>query len=297
MELVNLFPGGLVAWADEARQGLRVLVILSVAWLMLALARRVIRAIRLQLQRRTDDPEQMRRLDTLGRVLRYGAAVAVSLVAGMLVLAELGIAIAPILASAGVVGLAIGFGAQSLIKDFFTGLFLLIDDQIHQGDVVEVAGKGGLVEEVTLRYVRLRDYEGNVHFIPNGVIDTVTNRSRDHAYAVIDVGVAYREDLDEVFAVMREVGAGMRADPDLAARILEDLEIAGVEQWADSAVVVRARFKVEPLEQWGVRRAFLLRLKQAFDARGIEIPYPHLTVYAGQDKDARAPAWPVQLRN
>lgn len=169
-----------------------------------------------------------------------------------------------------------------------------MEDQIHQGDVVEVAGKGGLVEEITLRYVRLRDYEGSVHIIPNSAISTVTNRSRGFAYAVIDIGVAYREDIEQVFDVMRQVGTDMRQDSTLAPLILEDLEIAGVESWADSAVMLRCRFKVRPLEQWTVRRVFLLRAKQAFDNHGIEIPYPHLTIYAGQDKAGSAPPFRLQ---
>jgi len=168
---------------------------------------------------------------------------------------------------------------------------------VRQGDVVEVAGKGGLVEEMTLRYIRLRDYEGSVHYVPNGTITSVTNRSRGFAYAVIDVGVAYREDLDEVYAVMREVAAELRVDPEFADKIEDDLEIAGVDNWADSAVMIRCRFKVKPLEQWGVRRAFLHRLKKAFDAAGIEIPYPHLTVYAGQDKQGHAPPLPLNFES
>jgi small conductance mechanosensitive channel len=154
---------------------------------------------------------------------------------------------------------------------------------------VEVAGKSGLVEEVTLRYIRMRDYDGNVHFVPNGLVTTVTNKSRGFAHAVIDVGVAYREDLEEAFAIMRHVGDEMRASDDFGPRILEDIEIVGVENWADSAVTLRCRLKVLPLEQWNIRREYLRRLKRAFDTSGIEIPYPHLTVYAGQAKDGSAP--------
>jgi len=211
----------------------------------------------------------------------------------MLVLSELGISIAPILAAAGVLGLAVGFGAQSLVKDYFSGLFLLLEDQIRHGDVIEAGGKSGLVEEVTLRYVRMRGYDGNVHFVPNGQIESVTNMTREYSYALIDVGVAYRENIDEVFAVIRQVAAGMRADPQFQHVILEDVDLAGVENWADSAVVIRLRIKVFPIEQWNVRREFLRRLKAAFDTHGIEIPFPHLTVYAGQMKDGSAP--PFQL--
>ena len=293
MEVLDTLTTTFGEWRSLAVSALHVLLILGMTWLALRLSRKLIVRMRLHLQQDLGDRERIKRLDTLGRVFRYVATVVISLVGAMLVLSEIGISIAPILATAGVLGIAIGFGAQSLVKDYFNGFFLLLEDQIRQGDVIEVSGKGGLVEEMTLRYIRLRDYEGSVHTIPNGIVDTVTNRSRGFAYAVIDVGVAYREDIDVVYGVMREVADELRADPEFADRIEDDLEIAGVDQWADSAVVIRCRFKVKPLEQWGVRRAYLYRLKKAFDAAGIEIPFPHLTLYAGQDKDGSAP--PLRL--
>ena len=280
-------------WRGLATTLLHVVIILALTWLALRVARKLISRLHTHMQQDLDDSERIKRLDTLERVFRYVATIVIALVGTLLILSELGISIAPILAAAGVLGIAIGFGAQSLVKDYFTGLFLLLENQVRVGDVVQVAGKSGLVEEITLRYIRLRDYEGSVHTIPNGIVDTVTNRSRGFAYAVIDIGVAYREDIDEVYALMREVAEAMRADPELGDKIEDDLEIAGVDQWADSAVMIRCRFKVKPLEQWGVRRAFLYRLKRAFDAAGIEIPFPHLTLYAGQDKDGSAP--PLRL--
>jgi small conductance mechanosensitive channel len=168
---------------------------------------------------------------------------------------------------------------------------------MSQGDVVEAGGKTGAVEEITLRYIRLRDYEGNVHFVPNGAITTVTNKTRDFAYAVVDAGVSYRENVDEALEVMRAVGEGMRSDPSFGPKILEDAEILGVENLADSAVILRCRIKVAPMERWGVRREFLRRLKMAFDAKGIEIPYPHLTVYPGQTKDGPAPSFTLRLKD
>ncbi len=289
MDLTDIFLEEPGTWTALARTLLHIGVILAIAWAMLALSRKMIRVLRLKLQKRTDDPEQLNRLETLGRVFRYTAAVVITLVTGMLVLSEIGISIAPILASAGVIGIAIGFGAQSLIKDYFNGFFLLIENQIHQGDVVEVAGKGGLVEEITLRYIRLRDYEGSVHFVPNGAVTTVSNRSRGFAFAVIDIGVAYHENVEDVFAAIREVAAAMQADATLGPLILEDIDLAGVEAWAESALMIRFRIKVRPLQQWTVKRAFLQQLKQEFDRRGIEIPYPHLTLYPGQAKDGSAP--------
>jgi small conductance mechanosensitive channel len=276
------------------QDGVRILLILVMAWIILGVARRGIRLFRERMCARTADVEEVKRIQTLSRAFRYLVSVVVWAVAGMLILSTLGISIAPILATAGVAGIAIGFAAQSLVKDYFTGFIMLTENQIRVGDVVNIAGIGGLVEEVTLRYVRLRDYDGNVHFVPNGAISTVTNMSREFAQSVMDIGVAYRENVDEVFEVMREVAKEMREDPVFGPKILEDLEIAGVDKWADSAVVVRCRFKVRPLEQWTVRREYLRRLKRAFDERGIEIPYPHLTVYAGQDKLGRAPAFPLR---
>jgi len=271
-------------------------VILLVAWLLQFVAGRITRAFRRVMARRTTAPDELRRIDTVGRAIRYFATVVVTLVAGMLVLNELGISIAPILATAGVAGVAIGFGAQSLIKDYFTGFFLLLEDQIRQGDVVDVAGKGGLVEEVTLRYVRLRDIDGHVHYIPNGEIKIVTNRTRGFATPLVEIGVAYRENVDEVLAVMKAVGAAMRADPAWGSRIVEDLEMIGLERLDASSVTLRCRFKVVPaIEQWNVKREFLRRVKAAFDEKGIEIPFPHLTVYAGKLKDGSAPPFPVSL--
>ena len=282
-------------WPPVTGVLLRVAIILLLGWLLLRISRKLIRTFRLYMNARAASPEDVRRIETLARVFSYVTSLLIVLVAGMLVLSELGISIAPILGAAGVVGIAVGFGAQSLIKDFFHGLFILIENQIRQGDVVEICDKTGVVEKVTLRYIQLRDFEGSVHFVPNSLITTVTNKSRGFAYAVIDVSIAYRESVEEAFGIMREVGAQLRASEAFAAKILEDIDIAGVQEWADSAVVLRCRFKVIPLEQWGVRREFLRRLKEAFDARGIEIPYPHLTLYAGQDKHGNAP--PLRVLN
>lgn len=269
----------------------RIGLILLLAWLLATVLRRGIRLLRTRIEARIDDREALKRAETLTRMFRHIVTVVISLVAGMMVLSELGVSLAPILGAAGIAGVAIGFGAQSLVKDFFAGFFILFEDQIRTGDVVRVANHSGVVEEITLRHTRLRDYEGNVHYVPNGMIDSVVNMSRGFAQSVMDIGVAYRENLDEVYAVLRETARQFRADPVFGPRILDDLEIAGVERWDNSAVVIRCRFRVVALEQWSVRREFLRRLKFAFDAAGIEIPYPHLTVYAGQDKAGNAPAF------
>jgi small conductance mechanosensitive channel len=260
----------------EALTALRIVAILLAAWALTVILQRVLRAFRERVKARLTDAEALKRTETLTRVFRYAANVALLLVAGMLVMSEIGISVAPILGAAGVVGIAVGFGAQSLVKDYFTGFCILLENQIRQGDVVEVAGKSGLVEEITLRYVRLRDYEGAVHFVPNGLISTVTNKSRGFAHAVIDIGIGYGDEVDDAFRIMRSVAQELRADPAFAPKILDDLDIAGVENLGDYAVMLRSRFRVVPLEQWNVRREYLRRLKKAFAEAGIDIPSPRV---------------------
>lgn len=259
--------------------GLRVLAIVLAAWLVIAVLQRGIRRLRERIAGRLADRESVLRAATVGRVSRYVVAVVVSLLAGMLILSELGVSVAPILGAAGVAGLAVGFGAQSLVKDYFTGLFLLLEDQIHLGDVVRLGDHAGLVEEMTLRFVRLRDYDGHVHFVPNGQIAAVVNLSRGHAQAVVDAGVSYGADLQLAMQVMSQTAQGMREDAQFGPKILDAFEMVGVERWDDSAIVLRGRFKVAPLEQWSVRREYLRRLKPAFDRAGIEIPFPQLSVH------------------
>ena len=219
--------------------------------------------------------EERKRIQTLARVLRHAASLTLIVVAVLVGLNTIGVSIAPILGAAGVAGVAIGFGAQSLVKDFFSGMFLLLENQIRVGDVVEIAGKTGVVEELTLRRTKLRSFDGAVHYVSNGLITTVSNFSTEFAFAVADVSVSYREDLDHVYSVMRATAATLREDETFRVAIVDALEIAGVEQLADSAIVVRCRMKTLPAEQWRVRREFLKRLKIAFDREGISIPYPH----------------------
>jgi small conductance mechanosensitive channel len=243
-----------------------------VAWLLQAIAARLIRVFRGYMSRRTSAPDELRRIDTVGSAFRYFAAVVVALVAGTLVLGELGISVTPILATAGVAGIAIGFGAQTLIKDYFTGFFILLEDQVREGDVVEVAGKVGQAEEVTLRYIRLRDFDGFVYFVPNSEVRVVVNRTRGFAHAVIDAVIKSSQKVEDAFALMREVGRELRQDPKYGPSILGDVEIAGIERWEHTGLYLRCRLKVLPLEQWNVRGEFLRRLKTAFEASGIQSP-------------------------
>ncbi|WP_047517341.1 mechanosensitive ion channel family protein [Methylophilus sp. Q8] len=261
---------------------LRIFVIVGVAYCLNRLSKQLIVKLRDKLNARSaDNIEEIKRLNTLSMVLRYIVTTVILAITIVEILHELGISIAPVLAAAGVVGLAVGFGAQSLVKDYFNGFFLLLENQIRKDDVVEIANKSGLVEEITLRYIKMRDYEGNVHYVPNGQITTVTNRSRDFAYAVMDIRVGYDENIAKVMQIMHEVGASILQDAQLQDKVLDKLDIAGVDNLAESAVIIRCRMKVRPLEQWTIKREYLKRIKNAFDAQQIEIPFPHLTVYQG----------------
>ncbi len=206
-------------------------------------------------------------------------------IAAMIILDNLGVNIAPVLAGAGILGLAIGFGAQSLVKDIITGVFMLIEDNIAVGNIVKVKDIGGQVEGFTLRSVRLRDYDGNVHVIPNSAIDVVTNFTKEFSRAVFDIGVAYRENVDEVIGIIREVSEEMQADPEWGNDILEPVDIAGLDRFGDSSLIIRGRFKTRPIKQWGVRREFHRRIKKAFDERGIEIPFPYRTLTWAEPKE------------
>ncbi|SDH36055.1 mechanosensitive ion channel family protein [Roseospirillum parvum] len=233
--------------------------------------------------------ERSSRARTLLPLARNAVFFLLVLVVGMVVLSELGMDIGPLLAGAGVIGLAIGFGAQKLVQDVITGGFMLIEDTVSVGDIVNVGGYSGVVEAMTVRTLKLRDLAGNVHTIPFSTVGTVTNMTKDFSYYVFDIGVAYREDTDEVAQVLIEVADDVRADPKFKAFILEPLEVLGVDAFGDSAVVVKARLKTRPTRQWMVGREMNRRIKKAFDARGIEIPFPHTTLYFGQDKQGAAP--------
>lgn len=246
-------------------------------------------------RRRKMDEEYKKRADTLSAVIAYLISATVIVVAALMVLAELDIQIGPVLAAAGVVGLAVGFGAQHLVQDVISGFFILVDDEIRVGDVVQIAEKSGLVERLNLRMVVLRDLSGNVHYVRNGKIDIVTNMTKDYSRYVFDIGVAYREEVDEVIEVIKQVDEELRSDPAFGPDILEPIEILGLDQFAESAVIIKARTKTKPIKQWTVAREFNRRLKKRFDEKNIEIPFPHVTLYAGKDKAGQAPPLSVLL--
>jgi len=230
-----------------------------------------------------DSRELEKRLDTLLGILRSIIKVVIWVMVGMLVLRKIGIDIAPIIAGAGIVGLAVGFGAQELVRDLIAGFFMLLENQIREGDVAIVNGTGGLVEHVGMRTIVLRDLSGVVHVFQNGKVNTLSNMTKNWSGMVFDIGVAYKEDTDKVAEVIQQVAEELRADPDFRDKILEPIEIFGVDGFGDSAVIMKARFKTVPIEQWTVGREYRRRLKKAFDEQGIEIPFPHRTIYWGEE--------------
>lgn len=220
------------------------------------------------------------RARTLLPLLRTVMLVVIVVMVTLIVLSEIGVNIAPLVAGAGVVGLAVGFGSQTLVKDVITGLFMLIEDQIAVGDVVDFgSGHAGAVEALSIRTIRLRDMAGAVHAIPFSEVHTVKNLTRDFSYFVADVSVVYREDPDHVIAVLHQVGQDLAQDPNVAPAILEPLEVIGVDHFTDSAMVIKVRIKAWPLKQWDVGREFNRRMKKAFDANGIEMPAANQTRY------------------
>lgn len=275
-------------FADEWRFFVSIVVVIAAAWIARALAGRMTRRFFMRIAERSASVEEKRRIETLGRIVRQSISVLIVTMAALVVLKQFGVAIAPILGAAGVAGIAIGFGAQSLVKDFFAGFFLLVENQIRVGDVVEIAGKSGVVESLSLRRTKLRAYDGSVHYVSNGLITTVTNMSTEFAFAVVDMRVSYRDDIDRVFHVMRETADDLRRSPEYAARVLGDLEIAGVEDLGESAMTIRARLKTPPLDQWSVRREFLKRLKEAFEREGFTVPFPHRTIHTPDDAQPTA---------
>jgi moderate conductance mechanosensitive channel len=224
------------------------------------------------------------RIRTLMSVLWTIVAGLVWFTAVLTILGQVGVNVTPILASAGVVGLAVGFGAQNLVKDFVSGFFLILENQIRVGDVAIINGTGGLVEAITFRTIVLRDQAAVVHVFPNGSINTLSNMTKDWSAYVMDIGVGYKEDTDHVIEVMRRVGGELQSDPQYGSAMLEPIEIIGLDAFADSAVIIKARVKTLPIRRWMVGREYRRRLKKAFEAENIEFPFPQRTVHVGEAK-------------
>lgn len=286
-------------WEELASQGFtwlitvlpRLLLILLVAAVVMRLANLLLKRLRpvvlgrLKRGGAVEDGELDKRLDTLFGILKSVIKVILWLILVMLILRQLGIDVAPIIAGAGILGLAVGFGAQELVRDFISGFFLLLENQVRAGDVAVVNGTGGLVESVGLRTIVLRDLSGTVHVIQNGKINSMSNMTKEWSAIVFDIGVAYDSDIDQVMKVMREVDEQLRGDEAFSQLILEPMEVFGVDAFGANEIVVKGRIKTRPIQQWAVGREYRRRLKAAFDREGIEIPFPQRTLHFRPDLD------------
>ncbi|TDU25588.1 small conductance mechanosensitive channel [Panacagrimonas perspica] len=280
---MNLDAVTQVQLAELTQASIRVAIVLIVWWVLSRVVRVLLGRVESRLLRdvAADQPlsmEDRKRVDTLMRLLRQIVTVFLFVTLALVMLMQLGIAVGPILASAGVVGIAVGFGAQSLVRDIITGFFFVMENQVRVGDVAVINGTGGLVEAMTLRTLVIRDQAGTVHVFPNGSVDTLSNMTRGWSAYVFDIGVAYKEDPSAAIAVIRATAEGMQSDPSFADKIIEKPEIFGVDKLDESAVVIKGRIKTLPIKQWEVGREFLKRVKLALDEAGIEIPFPHRTL-------------------
>lgn len=258
-------------------------------WVSFILVKRGLTYLQKFIEGAVPEPDQIQRAQTLSHVLGDFLRVLIWSTGILTILSNLGIDLGPILVAAGIGGIAIGFGAQSLVKDVIGGFFILLENQVRIGDVINIAGVGGLVEAVGLRTISLRDYSGNVHIVPNGAITTVTNMTKGFSRYEFNIGVAYREDVDKVIALLKQIGAELQEDPEFGPDILETLEMAGVDKFADSAIMIKCRIKTKPIRQWAIGREMNRRIKKAFDVHGVEIPFPHRTLYWGGPKEGPAP--------
>lgn len=267
-----------------AQHGIRVLLILVAAAIASRLVNRWVPSLKKRIVKAMlrhgggRNGELEKRATTLGAIFRKTASVGIWVLAVVMSLREAGFDIGPILAGAGVAGLAIGFGAQNLVRDVISGLFLLVENQIRINDVVVINGTSGLVEEINLRTTVLRGVDGAVHIFPNGTIQTLSNMTLEYSYYVFDISVAYKEDTDRVVEAMREVAARLIEEEKYKPLVLEPLEVLGVDRFAESAVIIKARLKTLPMKQWEVGREMNRRLKKRFDELGIELPSQRWTV-------------------
>lgn len=278
--------GSIINWGYWAGKALQILLIIALAWAAYRALGAMLR--RLERSAAAADPStitlQEQRVATLLGLVRSVGLVVIVVITLFMVLTALGFEIGPLLAGAGVIGLAISFGAQSLVRDIISGLFILFENQFAVGDVIRVGDVSGKVESITLRIVVMRDVHGTVHIVPNGEITRVSNLTRSFSRAVLEIGVAYREDVDRVMDVMREVGQELFEDPEWSPLLVEPPTVPGIESFGDSAVNIRMLATTLPLKQWDVARELRRRLKRRFDEVGIEIPFPHSTLYWGPDQ-------------
>lgn len=273
-----------------ATHGLKILIIGVLAFVLVRAIGLLVRRFEHEVSQNTslEVLERAKRARTLGGLLQNVLTTLVVVVSSLMILREVGLDITPILTGAGILGLAVGFGAQTLVKDIISGFFMILENEVRVGDVVQIDSHGGMVEEMNLRTIVLRDFEGTVHIIPNGSVTAVMNRTKDFSYYVVDLPAPYEADTDEIADLVRKVGADLRADAAFAPFILNDIEVIGVDAFADSSVTIKVRIKTVPLKQWDVGRELRRRLKKAYDAAGIAFPYPTQTHHMIPEKTPNA---------
>jgi moderate conductance mechanosensitive channel len=275
-----------IDWVSIGLQVIKVLLILTAAWIVLKIITRSLngiekRMVQSRVMKGEIPTDSSKRVQTLMSLTHQGVNILLWAMALLVILKQIGVEIAPILAGVGILGLAVGFGAQNLVRDVISGFFMILEDQIRVGDVAILNGTGGLVEKINFRITTLRDLSGTVHTFPNGTITSLSNMTNQWSAYVFDIGVAYKENTDKVTAVIQEVLEGMKKDETHGPNIL-GWEIFGVDGLGNSSVTIKGRLKTIPLKQWAVGREFLRRVKLEFDARDIEIPFPHQTLYFGE---------------
>lgn len=286
LSVQHLTPWLLSTVTGAMQAGLRIILIILAGYVGVRFIRGGLRHLEAILVKAGEGAEPapgtaQRRVTTLLGVLRTISLALVWGVVSVISLDQVGLDITPILAGAGIIGLAVGFGAQNLVRDLISGFFIVLEDQVRVGDVAVINGTGGQVESLTFRTIALRDVAGTVHVFPNGTINTLANMTKSWSAYVLNIGVAYREDTDRVVEVMRQVADELGREPGFRDKLLEPIEIFGVDEFGESAVVIKARLKTRPMEQWAVGREYRRRLKKAFDARGIEMPFPNRTLWLG----------------
>ncbi len=277
-----------IDYASLINTSFRITFILFIAWSLTFLLKRTL--VKLELiwvirasNQGESSSEAKKRIETIVRLLKQLGLLSLWVTMTLVIFREVGIEIGPILASAGILGLAVGFGAQNLVRDFIAGFFMILENQIRVGDVAIINGIGGLVEQINFRTTVLRDLQGVVHYFQNGKISSLSNMTNDWSAYVFDIGVAYKENTDDVAIKIQEVIDSMMSDDKFKKLIVDQPEIFGVDKLDNSAVVIKGRIKTLPIQQWTVGREFLRRIKFAFDEANIEIPFPHSTIYFGED--------------
>jgi len=286
-EFWQKFTESLTEWVITELPSLIILIVLLFVTLAVVsfFIKRLKKILTKRMVNKTEEPntEVEKRLNTLMGIVKTTGFIIIWVIFIMIFLKKINIDIAPLLAGAGILGLAVGFGAQELVRDYITGFFILLENQIRTGDVAIINGTGGLVEKIEMRTITLRDLSGTVHIFQNGKINSISNMTKEWSAMVFDIGVAYKEDLNKVMKLMKEVADKMMEEEDYKSKILEPMEIFGLDSFGDSALVVKGRIKTKPIQQWSIGREYRKRLKEVFDEHKIEIPFPHQTIYWGEE--------------